>query len=287
MRKRTRIVVVAVAALLAIPMVAIAADRFNDVPDTNIFHDDIAWLADAGVTAGCNPPANDEFCPEDAVKRQQMAAFMRRFAQYLGAEDGIVSEADNAATAGDADTLDDYNASDTRRVVRRSGRLSDDFHRCRLDRSRVRCRHGPCRWVHSRNWHDLRRGCQRNSRRWQSPTAAGNRLGVTLRHVRVPGCTDEGRRPDAETGAITNVVPVTAGDHTVALQGRETWLRSCTPVDSRFSPFGRGVAIPAAAVQSGARQPVADDWRSRTGESWASDHSPSGTMGFLAANSQR
>ncbi len=117
MRKRTRIVVVAVAALLAIPMVAIAADRFNDVPDTNIFHDDIAWLADAGVTAGCNPPANDEFCPEDAVKRQQMAAFMRRFAQYLGAEDGIVSEADNAATAGDADTLDGYQAVELTPVV--------------------------------------------------------------------------------------------------------------------------------------------------------------------------
>ena len=107
MRKRTRIVVVAVAALLAIPMMAIAADRFNDVPDTNIFHDDIAWLADAGVTAGCNPPANDEFCPEDAVKRQQMAAFMRRFAQYLGAEDGIVSEADHAATADAATVADD------------------------------------------------------------------------------------------------------------------------------------------------------------------------------------
>ncbi len=113
MRKRTRIVVVAVAALLAIPMVAIAADRFNDVPDTNIFHDDIAWLADAGVTAGCNPPANDEFCPEDAVKRQQMAAFMRRFAQYLGAEDGIVSEADHAMTADGAGVIEQATGSGT------------------------------------------------------------------------------------------------------------------------------------------------------------------------------
>ena len=142
MRKRTRIVVVAVAALLAIPMVAIAADRFNDVPDTNIFHDDIAWLADAGVTAGCNPPANDEFCPEDAVKRQQMAAFMRRFAQYLGAEDGIVSEADNAATAGDADTLDDYKA------VEYSSGCTAQWDSRRLSPLRdgpiVRGRHGPC-----------------------------------------------------------------------------------------------------------------------------------------------
>ena len=108
MSKRTRVVlIVALAALLAVPVVAVAADRFTDVPTTNVFHDDIGWLADAGVTLGCNPPANDEFCPEDPVKRQQMAAFMRRFAQYLGAEDGIVSEADHAATADSATTAGD------------------------------------------------------------------------------------------------------------------------------------------------------------------------------------
>jgi hypothetical protein len=117
--KRTRnVLVVAFAVLMAVPVVAFAADRFNDVPDTNIFHEDIGWLADAGVTLGCNPPDNDEFCPEDPVKRQQMAAFMRRFAAYLGAEDGIVSEADHAATAdsatpaGDADMLDGDDADE-------------------------------------------------------------------------------------------------------------------------------------------------------------------------------
>lgn len=48
---------------------------------SNIFHDDIAWLADADVTRGCNPPANTEFCPSDEVTREQMAAFMRRLAE--------------------------------------------------------------------------------------------------------------------------------------------------------------------------------------------------------------
>ena len=81
-KKRT-LLVVTVVVLLAVPVVAVAADRFTDVPSTNIFHDDIAWLADAGITVGCNPPLNDEFCPEEPVKRQQMAAFMRRFAQHL------------------------------------------------------------------------------------------------------------------------------------------------------------------------------------------------------------
>ena len=70
-------------AVLAIPVVALAADRFKDVPTTNIFHDDIAWLAENGITFGCNPPDNDEFCPKDDVTREQMAAFMRRLANRM------------------------------------------------------------------------------------------------------------------------------------------------------------------------------------------------------------
>ena len=35
-------------------------------------------LADAGITKGCNPPANDRFCPDDRVTRGQMAAFLNR-----------------------------------------------------------------------------------------------------------------------------------------------------------------------------------------------------------------
>jgi hypothetical protein len=89
--------------LLVIPAVSWASHTFTDVPDSNIFHDDIAWLADAEVTKGCNPPDNTEFCPDNAVTRAQMAAFMRRFARYLDAEDGTPGFADSA---GDADTLD-------------------------------------------------------------------------------------------------------------------------------------------------------------------------------------
>ena len=35
-------------------------------------------LAAAGITRGCNPPANDRFCPAQAVTRAQMAAFLVR-----------------------------------------------------------------------------------------------------------------------------------------------------------------------------------------------------------------
>ncbi|MDJ0498905.1 MAG: S-layer homology domain-containing protein [Acidimicrobiia bacterium] len=46
--------------------------------DDSIFQDEIAKLAAAGITTGCNPPDNDMFCPSKPVTREQMAAFLRR-----------------------------------------------------------------------------------------------------------------------------------------------------------------------------------------------------------------
>jgi hypothetical protein len=85
---------------LAIPAGSWASHRFTDVPDSNIFHDDIGWLADAGVTRGCNPPANDEFCPDDAVTRAQMAAFMRRLAEGRVVDAATVQGLDPGALEG-------------------------------------------------------------------------------------------------------------------------------------------------------------------------------------------
>lgn len=50
---------------------------FLDVADSP-FASDIAWLSAAGITRGCNPPVNDRFCPDSAVTRGQMAAFLHR-----------------------------------------------------------------------------------------------------------------------------------------------------------------------------------------------------------------
>jgi hypothetical protein len=50
---------------------------FSD-DDGSIFEADIARLAAAGITKGCNPPANTRFCPKDRVTRGQMAAFLTR-----------------------------------------------------------------------------------------------------------------------------------------------------------------------------------------------------------------
>jgi hypothetical protein len=52
-------------------------DLFID-DDESVFESDIDRLATAGVTKGCNPPANDMFCPTEVVTRGQMAAFLHR-----------------------------------------------------------------------------------------------------------------------------------------------------------------------------------------------------------------
>lgn len=52
-------------------------NKFID-DDGSVFEADIAKLATAGITQGCNPPANTKFCPTSRVTREQMAAFLRR-----------------------------------------------------------------------------------------------------------------------------------------------------------------------------------------------------------------
>ena len=110
-----KFLIAVVALLLMAPVAAVAAGGTFTDDDDSIFESNIEWLAGAGVTKGCNPPTNDLFCPDDNVSRGQMAAFMQRFAQFLGAEDGKVTAADSAdvadsattaAMAADSDALD-------------------------------------------------------------------------------------------------------------------------------------------------------------------------------------
>jgi hypothetical protein len=51
---------------------------FADVPSSHTFASDIAWLAKEGITKGCNPPSNTQYCPDGHVTRGQMAAFLVR-----------------------------------------------------------------------------------------------------------------------------------------------------------------------------------------------------------------
>ena len=61
---------------LSLPTVGGTYDFVDD--NDSVFESDIERLAAAGVTAGCNPPANDRFCPDNSVTRGQMAAFLAR-----------------------------------------------------------------------------------------------------------------------------------------------------------------------------------------------------------------
>jgi hypothetical protein len=94
-----------VGGVVAAPIAVYASHSFTDVPSTNTFHSDIEWLAAAGVTKGCNPPANTDFCPNDTVTRETMAAFLRRLAENKVVDAATAVNADNAANADDSQAL--------------------------------------------------------------------------------------------------------------------------------------------------------------------------------------
>ena len=61
----------------AFRLMAFSGNRFTD--DDDISHEDaIEAVARAGITLGCNPPANDQYCPRQPVTRAQMAALLAR-----------------------------------------------------------------------------------------------------------------------------------------------------------------------------------------------------------------
>jgi hypothetical protein len=63
-------------------------DRFRD-DNQSIFREDIDTVAEAGITAGCNPPDNDRFCPDRPVTRAQMASFLTRAKHLSGGSAGF------------------------------------------------------------------------------------------------------------------------------------------------------------------------------------------------------
>ncbi len=61
----------------ALDLPPVETDFFTD-DDGRPFEDDINKIAALGITKGCNPPANDQFCPDNTVTRGQIAAFLVR-----------------------------------------------------------------------------------------------------------------------------------------------------------------------------------------------------------------
>lgn len=73
----------AVAPSMALAQACSGPSGFADVAPTDIFCQNVQWLANRGVTLGCDagPPAL--YCPPQSVTRAQMALFMNRLATTL------------------------------------------------------------------------------------------------------------------------------------------------------------------------------------------------------------
>jgi hypothetical protein len=90
------------------------------VPASHVFHNDIAWLADHGITKGCNPPGNDLYCPNDPVTRGQMAAFLHRFGD-ISMSTTIAIDQIGFTPIRDNHTFTDYDHSAAGQLGRFSG----------------------------------------------------------------------------------------------------------------------------------------------------------------------
>jgi hypothetical protein len=61
--------------LLAVPVAVYASHQFSDVPTSSTYHTSVSRLVGAGLTAGCG---GGKYCPNNAVTRGQMSAFLTR-----------------------------------------------------------------------------------------------------------------------------------------------------------------------------------------------------------------
>lgn len=92
----------------ALSLAGSSTDFFTD-DDGGIFEADINAVAAAGVTLGCNPPANTLYCPSRSITRAEMATMLTRAFVYPSSpmdwftdDDGSIHEGaiNSIATAG-------------------------------------------------------------------------------------------------------------------------------------------------------------------------------------------
>lgn len=88
----------------ALNLTATGSTDFVD-DDSSIFEAEIEKLAAAGITRGCNPAANDRFCPDSIVTRGQMAAFLSRALGLTAALDNPFTDDDSSIFETDIERL--------------------------------------------------------------------------------------------------------------------------------------------------------------------------------------
>ncbi len=98
MRLTRSFVLAAVLTLLAAAAAyAVPVDPNGTFIDDNggVHEGSIEAIYEAGITKGCNPPANDRFCPAEPVTRAQMASFLTRAYSLPDGPDAFVDDAGN------------------------------------------------------------------------------------------------------------------------------------------------------------------------------------------------
>lgn len=73
--------------------------------DASVHETNIELIAALGVTKGCNPPDNDEFCPEREITRGEMAAFIRRLFELPGIGTDYFTDDDDTTFEHDINAL--------------------------------------------------------------------------------------------------------------------------------------------------------------------------------------
>ncbi|WP_052665377.1 S-layer homology domain-containing protein [Nitriliruptor alkaliphilus] len=74
-RPRRLVTILAAVAVLSVPIAAFATHVFDDVDDGSVHAPGIHYVADTGITLGCD--ANN-YCPGDTLTRAQMGTFLYR-----------------------------------------------------------------------------------------------------------------------------------------------------------------------------------------------------------------
>jgi glucose/arabinose dehydrogenase len=79
-------------------------DWFVD-DDGHLFEADINALAEANITRGCNPPANDRYCPDLRLTRGELAALIRRAFELPASPKDWFSDDDGHRFEGDINAI--------------------------------------------------------------------------------------------------------------------------------------------------------------------------------------
>ncbi len=85
--------------------------------DGSVHEGDIDTLAAAGITKGCNPPWDTDYCPQRLITRGEIAAFIRRTLDLPASETDYFTDDDTSVFNGDINAVMDagigFGCSDT------------------------------------------------------------------------------------------------------------------------------------------------------------------------------